>query len=36
VRVYSGEEAWRVRFVPEINIGITSGRRRCPGPRSAW
>lgn len=34
--VYSGEAAWRVRFVPEINIGITSGRRRCPGPRSAW
>ena len=36
VCIYSGAEAWRVRFVPEINIGITSDRRRCPGPRLAW
>lgn len=36
VCVHSGEEVRRVRFVPEINIGVTSGRRRCPGPQLAW
>jgi hypothetical protein len=37
VCVYSGEDVHRVRFVPEINVGFTSGmRRRCPGPRLAW
>lgn len=36
VCVYAGADAWRVSFVPEINIGITAGRRRCPGPRLAW
>jgi hypothetical protein len=36
VCVYSGEEVRRVRFVPEINVGITSGTRRCHGPQLAW
>lgn len=37
VCVYKDSEMHKVRFVPEINIGLTSGtRRRCPGPRPAW